>query len=190
MKKYLFILLFIPFLYGCPEPIKVIVDLGSLADSVLLMVPYQNGEVCQLRHSNGHLINFTVERATINSSSSFDPDLVGYSDTAKIYKFQENITTLTPDYPIFNIRFQISYISNSLNIGNEYFGLLSNDSCYNADNYSDSLIVGTKLFYKVMKLKTDYPSSEFPLVDSLYYNKSIGIIKIKLSNGESYTTTK
>jgi len=111
-------------------------------------------------------------------------------------RFEENICALKPNYPIFNIEIRISNHDSAFNVlsiyaGNSYFMFShSNQFGFVADTFEDSLVLDNKTFYNVQKMKNyGYGYNEIQLADSIYYNQESGIIKIKLSNGESYTVS-
>ena len=116
------------------------------------------------------------------------------NDLTQLGKLEKSETKLTPDYPIFSVLISIHNAYFPINefiisIGRDYFKFLYSDlNGLVGQAITDSLLIDNKRYYNVFKLPNldDYDKSK-NLVDSLYYNVEKGIIKIKLSNGESYT---
>lgn len=192
MKKILFLILIIPILYGCPPPCPQtsVIEVGPLSESALALCPYKNGETYKFKHSNGHIIDFTATRETIIQYNNYD------YGCGPMLRFEENICALKPNYPIFDIEIRISNPDTAFNVlsiyaGNSYFMFThSNQFGFVADTFEDSLVLDNKTFYNVQKMKNyGYGYNEIQLADSIYYNQESGIIKIKLSNGESYTVS-
>ncbi|HRZ96227.1 MAG TPA: hypothetical protein P5084_01625 [Paludibacter sp.] len=190
MRKYLLLFLLIPFLYGCPPPCEQEeqIDNGHLSNAALSLVPYQQAEIYKFKHTNGYVIEFSTER----SSSTLYMDM--NFNCGPTSKYEENTTTLKSDYPIFDINLYVSnsekdYNSVSIFIGRSAFAFkYSNSNGFMSDQFQDSVMINTKKYYNVERLanfNTFY--DELAFADSIYYNQEIGIIKIKLSNGEDYT---
>ncbi len=189
MKKIIFTLLLIPFLYGCPYPCDgKSEEVGPLSAEVLTLCPYQNGDKIKLVHNNGKVIQFEVNR-------SLSKDVFyGISECGSVLNFEKCEIRLTPDYPIFNVSIDIINASRPINefiisIGRDYFKFMYSDlNGFVDQEIIDSLLIDNNTYYNVFKLPNlnNYGITK-NLVDSLYYNVEKGIIKITLSNGESYT---
>ena len=188
MKRNILLLILAIILNSC-WPCKVdpiIVENGSLTDSILNRVPYQQGEVCKLQHINGVIINFETLRETYDEFTSCD-HCCDFE-----YHYQVNKTALIADYPLFDIEFLLDnqdtiYYWCSLSIGKSGFTIPISE--YAGINRYDSIKLGANVYYDVLKLKSNYDSNydvDSIYVDSLYYNYTHGILKILMSNKESY----
>jgi len=189
MKKWIY-LIFSVLLYGCWPCDTIMIENGKLPDSALKYVPYINGETYKFKHSNGLEINYKTTRETYEEWTSC-------SECCKYeYHFEINSTILTPDYPIFNLQFQIDN-RDTLNyqcyasIGKYGFYIPTNNE-HDIDYYEqvDSVQIDSVYYYQVFKLKSNYDnyySRDSIYVDSIYYSYDKGIIKILLSNNENYT---
>ncbi len=176
------------FFSGCDPCEPETFDMGKLSAEVLAHIPYQSGEQVTLQHSEGHTINFQVTRSTTQKEER----LCGRC--CDIYVFEENLTVLAPDYPIFSISLSVSNMDSAVHT----FGVRTNGASFAIPTkefqneyftLADSLKIGDNLYYDVFLLKDewDYYSPENPIrVDSLYYNYSHGILKIVMSNDEYY----
>lgn len=189
MRKILLLLLPV-LLTGCWPCETTLIDNGPLPDSVLKYIPYENGSVYKFKHSNGLVVGYETARET-TGERSYCVECCKYE-----YKYESNHTELKPDYPIFNIQFDIdnqdtAYIQLYASVGKYGFYIPTNTY----DDYMyyekvDSLLVDTAWYYQVYKLKSnydDYYTPDLIYVDSIYYNFNNGILKIIMSNDESYT---
>ncbi len=182
-----FVILLVSACRPCDEPI--VIDNGKIPDSILSYIPYQNGLNYKFRHSGGLVIGFSAVRA------SNEAWLECHRCCKFVYKYEENITTLIPDYPIFNIGFNLanmdsSFCALSAWVGHDGFSIPANDYQAGFVGFADSILIGDKVFYNVFKIKSDYSSGynrETIYTDSIYYSYQHGLIQIKMSNGEKYT---
>ncbi len=185
MKHILFILLAaFPTCNHCePETF----DAGRLSEKALQLVPYQDGNIVEMKHSGGQTINFTVSRAT---------SPVEWTDCHSCcYTFlgEEDLTLLKPDYPLFEISISIvNYDTGqyecSFWINNASFNLPQSEYEYELIRLHDSMQFGKKYYHDVFQLfnMNDYLFNNTIEVDSLYYNQSDGILKISMTNDEYF----
>lgn len=182
------IILLLVFLAGCDPCEPETFDMGKLPEQALLFVPYQNGEEVRLRHSAGHTISFQVTRETTQKTEY----LCGRC--CDIIMYEENVTVLSPDYPVFSLSIAISnfdsaYYSCGLWMTGASFAIPTKEFQYAYFNLVDSLVIGDDIYHDVFLLDYEpgYYSKENPVrVDSLYYNYRHGILKIIMSNNEFY----
>jgi hypothetical protein len=184
----LFSLLLILAASGCdrcrnPE----LIDTGDLTPEKLALVPYADGEVVRLKHSAGQVIDYTVSRSTTVETRE-------YSSYCEVLKFRLNTTRLVPVYPVFPITFYIAntdvnYTAFESVVGKYFYYLpKSKDEALTYGTMSD-IYINDSLYRDVFMMKTPSYSilpNEIIYVDSLWYNYSSGIIKILMSNKESY----
>lgn len=193
MRNSIYILLIV-FLYGCPpcDTVPVTIDNGSLPVSALKFVPYQSGETYRFKHSNGLVIKFKTFRETREEREERCTECCSY------VQYEVNSTWLTSDYPIFDFYFSISnrdtsYYNCYASIGKYGFNIPTAD--FHPDYFSrvDSMMIDSFYYRDVFKLKSHYGSynnSDSIYADSLFYNYEHGILKIIMSNGESYEAVK
>ena len=189
-KEKVIYLFFSFLLYGCWPCNTIMIENGALPDSALKYVPYVNGETYKFKHSNGLEINYKTTRET-------HEEWTGCAECCEYeYHYEVNSTILIPDYPIFNFQFQIDN-QDTLNyhcyasVGKYGFHIPTNNE-FDIDYYEkvDSVKINSVYYYQVFKIKSHYEnyySQDSIYVDSLYYNYLNGIIKIVMSNEESFT---
>ncbi|MBE0662642.1 MAG: hypothetical protein IH597_09255 [Bacteroidales bacterium] len=187
MRTNLFLVLL---LYGCvPCDDPIVLDNGPLPDSILAMVPYADGNVYSLQHSNGQIINF----ASTRFSETEVEDCHYCCDHTISYEI--NSTKLTPDYPVFSIDFWLSNADTiqygfSCNVGKYFLNIPVHKHQYSVFlDYADSIQIGSTYYYDVFRIKPyNHNLYNEPIkVDSVYYNRTEGIIFIKMSNEEYYS---
>lgn len=176
-------------LYGCPPCDPIMLDNGPLPDSILTLVPYQDGETYRLKHSNGQVISFTARRYT-------EKELMDCHYCCDFtINYENNITQLTPDYPVFAISLMLSNADTirydfSCNIGKYFLNVPVKPDPYAVYvDFADSLLVGDNYYYDVFKIKPYNHSlwNEPIKVDSVFYNNENGILLIKMTNEEYYS---
>lgn len=188
-KKLIIILL--PLILSSCWPCKItpiLIENGNLPDSILSYIPYQHDSVYKFQHSNGLTLSFKTERENYDEYTSCD-HCCDYE-----YHYEVNRTDLTTDYPLFDISFWLdnqdtSYYYCLLSVGNSGFTIPISDSEFKTTNYCDSLSINSDVYYEVIKLESNsgnYYSKDSIYIDSLFYNTSFGILKILMSNKESY----
>lgn len=190
--KFILILLFVLVLAGgcdrCRNP--KIIDTGELSPEILALVPYTDGQVVRLKHSGGHVIDYHVTRNTTT-------EVREYSSYCETLKFRVNTTRLIPDYPAFPIAIYIAnidenYIAFEAMVGRYYFYLPKTvDEALKpgAGTIVADMYVNDSLYRDVIMMKTPKESihpGEMIYVDSLWYNYSSGILKVLMSNKESF----
>lgn len=176
------------FLYGCPPCDPIEIDNGPIPDSILALVPYNHGGIYRLRHSNGKTISFAAQR---------------YSECQimecryccdRTNRFEINTTSLTPDYPVFNISLRLSNADTaqyefSCSVGKFFLNIPVHKSQYSVFyDFTDSLLIGEIYYHNVFRIKPyDNNLWNEPIkVDSVFYNQTEGILLIKMSNDEYY----
>ncbi len=185
-RNFIFILLFILVLSGCIPCDSASLDKGSLDPEALLCVPYQDGETLSLQHSSGLLIHYSVLRqSTIEMQH---PDHCG-----DIIQYESNKTTLSPDYPTFDIRIEIDNFSGTADYGSVWMSRSAfiiptkPNSEGNYDWYASFELDG-QMYENVFIFANPYVAENTLqiYVDTLYYNYEQGILKITMSNDEYY----
>ena len=174
---------------GCHPCHPVITDKGSLSEETLNLIPYKTGQTIRFRHSDGQLISFDVFRETRKETAGCD-------ECCNEILYEVNTTTLTPDYPVFSPQLYVSNFDtmvHSINIQTGRSNFLIPGLPEDQDNLdrSDSLTINGIMYYDVFRLKViSGPVNIMIYADSLYYNKMEGILKIIMTNGESYEIYK
>lgn len=188
MRTQIFIFFVALFLWGCPPCDPIILDNGPLPDSILALVPYNNGNVYKLQHSNGKVINFVAHRYSQNEIMECR------HCCDHIFRYETNTTKLTPDYPVFSISFMLSnadtsYFGFSCNVGKYFLNIPVSKNQHSVFvDYADSLQIGEIYYHDVLRIKPYNNNlwNEPIRVDSVFYNRTEGILLIKMSNNEYY----
>lgn len=162
--------------------------LGALPDSALSFSPYQDGSKLKLKHSAGKVVTYSIFRET--TEEYFSPT---ESCVETIYEL--NTTRLIPDYPVFDLRIDISNLDTIQYYCNAYIGYDSFEiPTFDNDYYekADSISIDSTVYYDVYLLSSigiNHNSPGSIYADSLYYNFENGILKIIMSNEEFYQIT-
>jgi hypothetical protein len=177
------------FMSGCdrcrnPE----IIDAGELTAEQLALVPYFDGQVIQLKHSGGLIIDYNVSRSTTTETRD-------YSGKCEMLKFRINKTSLIPEYPALTMNFyiantELNYTAFEASIGKYYYYLPKNLEDFFSYGTIGDFIVNDTLYRDVFFMKTpawSIPQQEVIYVDSLLYNFTSGVIRVIMSNSENYT---
>jgi len=176
-----------PACWRCDPP--AVIDNGKIPDSILQLVPYQNGVTYLYRHSGGQDIRFTASR------QSHEEWLRCERCCTYEYKFEVNSTILTPDYPVFAFRIDLAnpdsvFFDMSACAGYYCFSIPSNDYQLQYSERADSIVLNDTVYRNVFKLKSYYGSyydRDILFADSMYYSYADGIIRLIMSNGETFT---
>jgi hypothetical protein len=162
-----------------------IIDHGSLSDEQKKIIPYFQDDTLILTHNSGFQISYICTRHLT----------VDYFECEECcdyrIKFEREMVTLSPNYPVFDIQFSIDnadtlHINYYCNIGQ--FGYYLPFADQFETEILDSMSINNKIYYDVYCLKA-YDSGfvqDSIRPDSLYINKTEGVLKIVISNGEYY----
>lgn len=175
-------LLLITLMQACPpgpcEPDSV--EYKPLPDSVRSILPYTDGNQYQMRHSAGKVIQHVC-------SVQLEKNYFECNEF-EILNFK-----LTPNYPISPIEISISrWDEKSYNL--HFWFSNSHFDYYLAAEYPVEkvcLYLDDEQFVDVIGLKnnnnnTGYGIQRELFADSLYFNQTHGILKIVMSNGETF----
>jgi len=107
--------------------------------------------------------------------------------------FEQYTATLMPDYPVFAFNFQINNADTShypiwVSIGKYGFTIPDQSDPFSID-VADSVLINGILYRDVYRLKYQdniWNEDDILSVDSLMYNRKIGILKVVMANGEYY----
>jgi len=188
--KFLITIAILSLLNSCRPPCNPIpVENGPIPDKALACVPYKDGETYKLIHTEGLVIEFASTRKTTQQWSECT-ECCKYE-----YHYETNHTLLIPDYPIFNIEFYISNMDTSYiqcygTAGKYGFGIPTQpEQQYPYYKQIDSMFINSEYYYDIFGFKTDngYSYQDSIRVDSIFYNYEFGIVKILMSNGETYS---
>lgn len=173
-------------LQGCPPlPCDPVTSYGDpIPDSILTLIPYINGEVYQLKHSEGKVINFICSNKLIEDKQCFD--------CSDCFVFERNEVQLNPDYFISPIQLRITGVDDfgfdfHLWFGNSSFNFFIDE---NYKKNLDSIYIAGFMLNDIVCLKntnTGFYNSDADLfADSLYYSYDKGIVKLVMTNGEYF----
>jgi hypothetical protein len=173
---------------GCKPCKKMeVIDIGDLTSAQLALVPYTDGQLVQLKHSGGLIIDYTVSRSTKTETREYS----GYCETLK---YQVNTTSMIPSYPVLPITIYVAntdynYTAFEASIGKYFYFLPKDPADFNKYGEMRDLVLNDTTYRDVFLMKTpgySHGSNEIIYVDSLLYNYTSGVIKIIMSNGENY----
>lgn len=174
-------------LTGCPPNCDYrLIEYGSLNDEAISSSPYIDGQTYSFIHSGGHKISFLASRIREMQTAHYDECTEVHSES--------DLSTLTPDYPIFSCNVGIHKTDTAryeclIWTGSSSFWLPFTIQIDFGHTYFDSLQIGPNWYREVYKIGNNWrdgiPKGQI-LADSIYYNTSNGILKILMSNGEYY----
>jgi hypothetical protein len=188
MRQLILICLGLLTLTACPPPCDSYENIARepVPDSIIAFLPYQNGDIVHFLHSGGHIIDYSVNRWSEKTKIEDDCYTADYHYVT---------TKLIPNYSVFEINMNIDNNSNEVYPLQIYIGgydcYIPTNSNYWIDyNIVDSLEVNNFTYYNVFKLKMNYnyfSNTSQPIsIDSLYFNFTYGILKLKMTNNEFY----
>jgi len=194
--RYLLLLAFPLYfmLTGCPRcPETIVLDHGPLPNEAMKYIPYHTGETYRFKHSRDMVVNFTVMRRGNYTETTSCAECCDY-----VVRYEVNATEMAPDYPLFDMRFEISNMDTSFfyctaRVGGCGFKIPTNGPDTADVEKMDSVMVDSVWYYNVYKLENSwgcFPGEETVYADSIWYNYTDGVIKILLSNDEYYTLDK
>lgn len=196
MRLRTLLLLLLPaylLLTGCPRcPEAIELNHGSLPDEAMQYIPYRTGETYHFKHSHDMVVDFYVRQGTYTQTTSCS-ECCDY-----VITYEVNATELTPNYPLFNIRIEISNIDTSFfwckaQVGGCGFTIPTNGPDTASVEKADSVMVDSIWYYNVYQLESNWGCSqgeEVIYADSIWYNYTDGILKIIMSNKEYYELSK
>lgn len=161
--------------------------LDPIPDSVLNMIVYKAEGHYALVHSEGTVINFSCTRTLKKELDCFECGRC--SDCVEYEKL--NIE-LNPDYPISDIQiWTYAHEMGVSDIGFSFSGSNFNFSIMDTLYAKPSMLYFNNDSFLVYKLgragRYSYNIENSLYADSLFFSKEIGIVKIVMSNGESFS---
>ncbi|MDF1574885.1 MAG: hypothetical protein P1P86_06790 [Bacteroidales bacterium] len=174
-------------LTACPPPCDYhLIDFGSLSEEAISSSPYIDGQTYSFLHSEGYKISFYASRSREKQSD--------YYDECTEVRRESDLSTLTPDYPIFPCNIGIHKTDTAryeclIWAGGSSFWLPCTMEIDLGHSYFDSIQIGQNWYREVYKMGNNWrdgiPEGQI-LADSIFYNTAFGILKIEMSNGEFY----
>lgn len=151
-----------------------------LSGDELLCLPYAQGDSLKFEHSGGFRFSFVVtqKKLTMERSQSEHPGDDYFSYEQLFFKLQSiepelNINlTMTPESTAFYRNFS--------------FNRQSFPFDFPSSPVFDSLMIAGRTFHEVRFLVYPMPQAGLVEADTIFLNRSHGILKISMSNGENY----
>jgi len=189
--KYFIICLTAIVFYACPPKCEPqLIMISPIPDSILNIVPYANEDVMSLKHSGGAIINFSCVRLKRNGFMEC------FRSCCTTIEYEIDETLLKPDYPLPDISITLSrkgeeYVDMYLGFSGSWFSfwLYDNDVFTLPDFEMDGTVYHNVWALKAQK-NDSYTNKNELFADSLYYSNEFGILKIKMSNGETFNHHK
>ncbi len=190
MKKILLVITVSFLLTACPSPPCDIVDYGTISQEILDLLPYENQETYSFKNSGGLIVNFTCER--YQEVGTFGCEDYGATGATS----EHDTVKLDATYPEFHIDFETNksideddithYIISGRIQYAQSFNIPTPNENYGYEQVSTVTINGND-YNDVYKIPTrNNNSNNTVYVDTIYYNTTKGILKLKMSNNEYY----
>jgi len=184
MKRFLFLPAIIILLFSsCCNKQQVEIDRMLLSESDKAWIPYQKGETYLFEYSNGTELNFHVDQREINQA------IMGGEDCGEGYITYEKMNVLissqTPSM-FFTLSIDASVPEPLLGISfnsNQTYFILNRDL---PPDYT-SIDINGHTYQNVYMLEKYENSSNIIEPEIIFYNKTEGIIQIKLTDNETIT---
>lgn len=153
-----------------------------LSDEELSFIPYEINDTIPFIHSNGYQFDFKV----VTMERYLSPMIV-YDSGKDFITFETLSFAMKSNEP--NLYFNIMMIPVKIYEGNNVqFSLNGNNFIpLGVDQVDfDSILINNKMYYQVMGLKNNWYDSTLISIDSVYYNKTQGLLKIGMTNEEAF----
>ena len=199
MKKFaglIGVLFMFPLLFtACPvaECEEVIVEKHLLPDSILALLPFREGDVLTYIHSGGKSIKYSVG---IDSTIEIQSDFMH----GKCYEFhyQRFVVSLTPNYPVLHMHLAITNFYEhifAIVSAQSYRASVSLSGEQNPDvSFLRSIELNGITYRNVFRARMLAPSMFIPQPPPgtihpnwVYFNVENGILRIVMSNNETFT---
>jgi hypothetical protein len=189
MKTFVYIVL--AMMPGCWPCDPQTFDMGKIPQDIVDQLPYGHGDVIRLKHSGGHMITFSIDQTTEAREDIF------CDECCHTFLYEEVTTRLHPDHPVFDCSMYLNNMDTimyflNISIGRAYYQLPVTDSTWAYYDRADSLQIGDRFYRDVYRLGDQYQFGTGDAhegviaVDSLYFNFTEGILKITMTNDESF----
>ncbi len=186
-------------LSACPSPERVLVAEYPLPDSLAQIIPYNNGDTVVMLGDSGQKILFEVSKVRAWEEKNFNYCGLVRPRQIEYIRYEYIKATLSSYYPEITINLTLypkklfidSLALLKIEIGNKYYCNFYYDTAFVAiedTELLDSITFRSQTFYNVVKGKlTNYlQDSNAVYFTELYYNKTYGIICLKMSDNEQF----
>jgi len=190
LKKITLIITVSFLLTACPSPPCEIKDYGVISQEILDLLPYENQETYSFKHNSGQLVDFSCERYQEEQTFGCYDSHGGVGA-----KSERDVLRLTATYPAFHINFETNKGMDENDVAHYMItGRIQNSEVFYiptpAENYSyeilNTITINAHNYTDVYKIPTEHRTDTSVYVDTLYYNTTKGILKLKMSNNEYY----
>jgi hypothetical protein len=167
-------------LFSCKRGVET--ERVLLSDEELAFVPYEAGDTIPFMHSNGYPFDFKV----VTKERYLSPMMV-YDSGKDFITFETLSFTMKSVEPDLN--FSIMLIPLKIYEGYNVQITLNGNSFMppTIDQVDfDSILINNKMYYQVMGLGNSWYDSTLISIDSIYYNRTQGLIKIGMTNDEAF----
>jgi hypothetical protein len=153
-----------------------------LSDEELTFIPYEKDDTIPFIHSNGYPFDFkvvTMERY-LSPMMVYDSgeDFITFETLSFVMKSIE--PDLSFSIMLIPVKIYEGYnVQISLN-GNSFLPITIDQVDF------DSILINNKMYYQVMGLRNSWYDSTLISIDSIYYNRTQGLLKIGMTNDEAF----
>jgi len=210
--RLLFSLIILVLFFSCDKSIET--GRVYLTDFEKGFAPYYKGQKVGFAHSNGYIFDFTVTQVDYSFGRAFEVPRTYFDFSAGNYIAHQTkaiamvstypklkleitlggLTTIDDSIPRDVIKFIFTDSIKVLNIDlNGYYTTLkyfkNGEFVTHSDRliYYDSIIIGTKKYFKVIESKFQYISDSIDTSPKSILCNSNGVLQIKLCNNETFS---
>ena len=161
---------------------------GEIPDSIINLVPYENGEVVNFLNADGKILTYHVVRESKQLTEQIVEECYVSSTTYAVD--ETNLVSDSANCPIeFAITNRVEFDFYAVKIKNTDFTIPATEYYYQLAHVVDSMTINNVVYYNVLKETPFYFESQNAdslNADTLFYNYEFGILEIDFENGERF----
>jgi len=183
MNKYLIIIILLLIGACCKDSIEL--KRYLLTDTEKSVIPYSNNEKVRFAHSNGFEFDISVSNITISLERT-ETEHCG-ENYISFEKILVNLQSNTPELYINISIVPFEYYNDNMSISvNSYY---FDSKPINSAPDIDILKLGDRIFLDVYEFTNENCDPAIICPKTVFFNKNVGIIQIKMTNDETFTIT-
>ena len=161
---------------------------GEIPDSVINLVPYENGEVVNFLNAEGKILTYYVVRESKQLTEQIVEECYVSSTTYAVD--ETNLASDSANFPIeFAITNRVEFEFYAVKINNADFTIPATEYYYQLADVVDSMTINNVVYYDVLKETPFYFESQNAdslNADTLFYNYEFGILEIDFEDGQRF----